>query len=140
MALAFVVPCQAGGSVLLQPHGHGVADVLPAVQKVAERGRVGQRKAEREDVRFCMEEVSVRHFLFSLLPLSVETVAMPMNGVADVFFLVFFLLSFFGLLWCEVDMHLVIALRLHAFHCLPCGRSELFFDIKAYSHLQKFSN
>lgn len=38
-ALAFVVPCQAGGSVLLQPHGHGVADVLPAVQKIAERGR-----------------------------------------------------------------------------------------------------
>lgn len=43
MALAFVVPCQAGGSVLLQPHGHGVADVLPAVQKV-ERGTVGQRE------------------------------------------------------------------------------------------------
>lgn len=40
MALAFVVPCQAGGSVLLQPHGHGVADVLPAVQKVAERQRM----------------------------------------------------------------------------------------------------
>lgn len=46
MALAFVVPCQAGGSVLLQPHGHGVADVLPAVQKIADRGRerVGERK------------------------------------------------------------------------------------------------
>lgn len=46
MALAFVVPCQAGGSVLLQPHGCGVADVLPAAQKIAERGRerVGERK------------------------------------------------------------------------------------------------
>lgn len=70
MALAFVVPCQAGGSVLLQPHGHGVADVLPAVQKIAERGRqaererVGERK-KREDVRFCMMEVSARHFLSS---------------------------------------------------------------------------
>lgn len=74
MALAFVVPCQAGGSVLLQPHGHGVAGVLPAVQKIAERGterererqreRVGQRR-KREDVRFCMMEVSARHFLSS---------------------------------------------------------------------------
>lgn len=36
MALAFVVPCQAGGSVLLQPHWHSVADVLPAIQKIAE--------------------------------------------------------------------------------------------------------
>lgn len=49
MALAFVVPCQAGGSVLLQPHGRGVADVLPAVEKIAERGRerVGRGKTER---------------------------------------------------------------------------------------------
>lgn len=39
MALAFVVPCQAGVSVLLQPHERGdVADVLPAIQKIAERG------------------------------------------------------------------------------------------------------
>lgn len=46
MALAFVVSCQAGGSVLLQPHGYGVADVLPAVEKIAERGRerMGERK------------------------------------------------------------------------------------------------
>lgn len=42
MALAFVVPCQAGGSVLLQPHGYGVADVLPAVEKIA---RERQRKS-----------------------------------------------------------------------------------------------
>lgn len=41
MALALVVPCQAGGSVLLQPHGYGVADVLPAVEKIAEG--VGER-------------------------------------------------------------------------------------------------
>lgn len=66
MALAFVVPCQAGGSVLLQPHRHGVADVLPAVQKIAERGREksGGEEKQREDVRFCMMEVSARHFLF----------------------------------------------------------------------------
>lgn len=37
MALAFVVPCQAGVSVLLQPHERGVADVLPAIQKIAEK-------------------------------------------------------------------------------------------------------
>lgn len=43
----FVVPCQAGGSVLLQPHGHGVADVLPAVQKIeAEREREKEAKKE----------------------------------------------------------------------------------------------
>lgn len=66
MALAFVVPCQAGGSVLLQPHGYGVADVLPAVEKIAERGREwGRGKRIREDVRFCMMEVSARHFLSS---------------------------------------------------------------------------
>ena len=47
MALAFVVPCQAGGSVLLQPHGHGVADVLPAVEKIAERGK--EREGERKN-------------------------------------------------------------------------------------------
>lgn len=34
-------PCQAGGSVLLQPHGSGLAHVLPAVEKIAE---VGERK------------------------------------------------------------------------------------------------
>lgn len=45
MALAFVVPCQAGVSVLRQPHEHGVADVLPAVQKVAEMQR---KNGERE--------------------------------------------------------------------------------------------
>lgn len=48
MALAFVVPCQAGGSVLLQPHGHGVADVLPAVEKIAERGREKSGGEEKE--------------------------------------------------------------------------------------------
>lgn len=47
MALAFVVPCQEGGSVLLQPHGHGVADVLPAIQKIAETGR--EREGERKN-------------------------------------------------------------------------------------------
>lgn len=48
MALAFVVPCQAGGSVLLQPHGYSVACVLPAAQKIAERGRerMGRGKTE----------------------------------------------------------------------------------------------
>ncbi|MEQ2267628.1 hypothetical protein XENORESO_008435 [Xenotaenia resolanae] len=56
MALAFVVPCQAGGSVLLQPHGHGVADVLPAVQKVAER----DSGAEREDVRQEENKINTR--------------------------------------------------------------------------------
>lgn len=50
MALAFVVPCQAGGSVLLQPHGYGVADVLPAVQKIAERDR---ESGEDEKQRGC---------------------------------------------------------------------------------------
>lgn len=47
MALAFVVPCQAGGSVLLQSHGYSVAYVLPAVQKIAERGR--ERMGERRN-------------------------------------------------------------------------------------------
>lgn len=49
-----------------------------------------------------MKEVSARHFLFSLHPLPVEMVAMPMNGMADLVFLLlfFFLLSFFGLPWC----------------------------------------
>lgn len=46
VALAFVVPCQAGGSVLLQPHGSDVAYVLPAIQKIAQMGqreRMGER-------------------------------------------------------------------------------------------------
>lgn len=66
MALAFVVPCQAGGSVLLQPHGYSVACVLPAAQKIAERGResMGEEK-QREDVRLCMMKVSACHFLSS---------------------------------------------------------------------------
>lgn len=51
MALAFVVPCQAGGSVLLQPHGHGVADVLPAVEKIAERQKETEREREIQGER-----------------------------------------------------------------------------------------
>lgn len=49
MALAFVVPCQAGVSVLLQPYGYGVAGVLPAIQKIADRGseRVGEKEKQR---------------------------------------------------------------------------------------------
>lgn len=103
MALAFVVPCQAGGSVLLQPHGHAVADVLPAIQKIAESGREREREREsggeqkqREDVRFCMTEVSLHHFLISCLPLPVEMVAMPVYGMADFEVVSFFFLSFVG--------------------------------------------
>lgn len=34
-----LLPCQAGGRVLLQPHGSALAHVLPAVEKIAEWGR-----------------------------------------------------------------------------------------------------
>lgn len=44
--VASVVPCQAGVSVLLRPHGPDVANVLPAVQKIAQRGE--KRGIERE--------------------------------------------------------------------------------------------
>ena len=60
LALAFVVPRQEGGSVLLQPHGSSVACVLPATEKIAQRQRVG-----RVHVRFCILEVSACHFLSS---------------------------------------------------------------------------
>lgn len=84
-----------------------------------------------------MMEVSACHFLFSWHPLPVEMVAMPVNGMVDfevvLFFFFLSFLSFFGWLWCEVDMHLVDALHLHAFHYLPLMDTELIcFDIKAY--------
>lgn len=48
VALASVVPCQAGVSVLLRPHGPDVAYVLPAVQKIAQMGAERGEKRERE--------------------------------------------------------------------------------------------
>lgn len=67
--MAFVVPYQAGGSVLLQPHGHSVASVLPAVQKVAEGGREGQWGRGKQRERGCevlYKEVSAAYILFLL--------------------------------------------------------------------------
>lgn len=48
VALASVVPCQAGVSVLLRPHGPDVANVLPAVQKIAQMGAQRGEKKERQ--------------------------------------------------------------------------------------------
>lgn len=53
VALASVVPCQAGVSVLLQPHGPDVAYVLPAVQKIAQMGAERGEKRQREWGRGC---------------------------------------------------------------------------------------
>lgn len=81
-----------------------------------------------------MMEVSACHFLSSWHPLPVEMVAVPVNGMADLKFLFCFFLSFSGWLWCEVDMHLVDAIHLHAFSLSAShGYTELFcFDIEAY--------
>lgn len=48
--LASVVPCQAGVSVLLRPHGPDVAYVLPAVRKIAQMGAERGEERERETV------------------------------------------------------------------------------------------
>lgn len=48
VALASVVPCQAGVSVLLRPRGPDVAYVLPAVRKIAQMGAERGEKRERE--------------------------------------------------------------------------------------------
>lgn len=53
VALASVVPCQAGVSVLLQPHGSDVAYVLPAIQKIAQMGAERGEKRKREWGRGC---------------------------------------------------------------------------------------
>lgn len=92
-------PPQAGGRVLLQPHGSALAHVLPAVEKIAEWGR-GKKE------RCCMMEVSACHFL---LLQSLK----PENGMADpgcICFLFFFFfptrvpLDDHGLEWICIDV------------------------------------
>lgn len=89
--MGFVVPCQPGASVLLQPRWHDLARMLPAVQKIAEREaeKEGERRRrrrkntvrerekweDREDVRFCITEVSACHF-------PSELASSPMNDMA----------------------------------------------------------
>lgn len=130
MALAFVVPCQAGGSALLQPHGCGVADVLPAAEKIA-------RERQREWGRGC--EVLYGGGKCTSLPFLQLTSSSCRNGCyASEWYgwleVCFLFLSFFGSLWCEVDTRFN---GCDALTCLPfCashGHARLIcFDIEAY--------
>lgn len=54
MAVGFVIPWQAGGSILLEPLRHRVARMLSglsAFQNVAERARQRGKKTERKTER-----------------------------------------------------------------------------------------
>lgn len=87
--VGFVVPCQPGGSVLLQPRWHDLARMLPAFQKIAEREaeKEGERRmrgkilSEREKVgrqRGC----EVLYHGGKCMSLPVLTGLLPMNDMA----------------------------------------------------------
>lgn len=61
-------PPQAGGRVLLQPHGSALAHVLPAAEKIAEWGR-GKKREVLYDGGKCMS-----------LPVATVTEATEWNG------------------------------------------------------------
>lgn len=89
VALACVVPCQAGVSVLLQPHGPDVAYVLPAVQKIAQmgaerRGKETEGVGERRGCEVLYDGGKCTPLPFSSCPpLPADAVAKPLNDMAD---------------------------------------------------------
>lgn len=110
VALASVVPCQAGVSVLLQPHGPDVAYVLPAVQKIAQMGAERGEKRQREWGRGCEVlydggKCTSLPFLADLLFLQMRLLSHWMIWLNSGCFFLFFHPPTFGCQWCDLHMH-----------------------------------